>query len=93
MIDMSLTKIRLCLDNAHDNYAFIQAGTSDENCYIQLKGIHDVAHLYVDAFGRVYNEHSKPYLGTSRERNTRIAVLQCKIDELQKELDCIRRGD
>lgn len=88
---MSLRKIRVCLDNAHDNYAFLQVGDSD-NCYIQLKGYHGVDYIYVDENGKVYNEHNKPYCWTSQS-DKRIERLERKICDLQSELECIKRGD
>jgi len=79
------------LDNAYNNYAFIQVGDND-NCYIQLKGHLGVDFIYVDENGNVYNENTRPYQYRN-QNDTRIAKLQYKIDELQKELDCIRNND
>jgi hypothetical protein len=89
---MSLRKIRVLLDNAHNNYAFLQVGDGPEDCYIQLKGSHGVDYIYVDENGKVYNEHNKPYCCTSPD-NKKIARLEWLIDELQQELECIKSGD
>lgn len=84
MIDM--TKIEIKLERASDNYAYINLNGQS----LQLGWPSSTTrHVSVNEYGIVELDPKHD----ERERNRKIATLQCNIQKLQRDLDCIRNND
>lgn len=88
MIDM--TKIEVKLERASDNYAYINLNGQS----LQLGWPSSTTrHISVNEYGIVTLDN-RPECDTAEKiRNIKIATLQCKVDELQRELKCLRNND
>lgn len=94
-----LQKVRVRLDNVHSDGG-IFLSINGGQCYLLLErcGCEQEDILYIDENGKAYNKHNKPCdvyepprLVTSNDY--KLCDLERQVKKIQKEIDCIRRGD